>query len=196
MAYIGLAMPAIKPGTGKGFRLGRAVKVDIEPQYAEAALYGDNIKAESDRSFKSAKITLETTSLPIEAHNALLGHEVSEDKMETTYKASDTANYVGFGFYTEEVVDGEHKFVSIWLEKVKFSDTKDNYETKGDSGTYKTPSIEGDVLTGENGIWKTLKINDTEAAAQEWLSEKAGITETPPVPDTPAEVQTMMKTKK
>ena len=176
MAYVGLAQPTIKPATGTGIKVGKAVSIDIEPQYAEASLFGDNTKAEYEKSFKSAKVTVGTTSLPVAAHTAMFGHAVDTTKNTVTYKSTDSSGYIGFGIYTEEVVDGVHTFAAMWMPKVKFSDPKDSFETKGDSINYKTPSIEGEALADDNMVWKIVQVFDTEAAAQAFLNEKAGIT--------------------
>ena len=181
MAYVGLAMPVIKPATGSGIVLGKAVGVDIEPQYSEASLYGDNVKAEYDKTFKSAKVKLETTTLPVDAHEALFGHSVTEGTgssgTKIVSKGSDSAKYVGFGVYTEESVDGVKKYVTAWLPKVKFSDANNSWETKGDSISYKTASIEGEALVDDDGVWKEVEIFSTEDAAISHLKTKAGITE-------------------
>ncbi len=182
MAYVGLAMPAVKPAEGKGLILGKAVGVDIEPQYSEASLYGDNTKAEYDKNFKSAKVKLEVTTLPLKAHNILFGHtvtEAAEDKEASVVnKASDSANYIGFGIYTEEKVDGKPQYIAAWLPKVKFSDPTDNWTTKGENIEYKTPSIEGEALADDNGVWKETHVFTTEDKAVSYLNEKCGITDT------------------
>lgn len=184
MAYVGLAMPVIKPETGAGIILGKAVGVDIEPQYSEASLYGDNEKAEYDKNFKSVKVKLETTTLPIKSHNVLFGHVVTEATEEKeaviVSRASDSANYVGFGIYTEEKVNGKSEFVALWMPRAKFSEPANNWTTKGESIEYKTPSIEGEGLADDSGIWKETHIFKTEKEAQEFLIEKAAVEDTDP----------------
>lgn len=184
MAYVGVAMPVIKPETGAGIILGKAVGVDIDPQYSEASLYGDNEKAEYDKNFKSAKLKLETTTLPVKAHNVLFGHTVTEATEEKeaviVSRASDAANYVGFGIYTEEKVNGKSMFVAVWLPRSKFSEPANNWTTKGENIEYKTPSIEGEGLADATGTWKETHIFKTEREAQAFLIEKAGVEDTDP----------------
>ena len=99
MAYIGLTTPifalgnytAATPTYTKGFICGKAMSTDIDPQYAEGSLYGDNSQAEYDNEFKHANITLGTTTLPIEAESVLYGHTVAEDSKEITDSAGDEA---------------------------------------------------------------------------------------------------------
>lgn len=185
MAYIGLARPTvaelIEPaGTySNAFRCGKAIQIDIEPQYAEGSLYGDNSKAEYDKEFKYADVTLNTSTLPIEAHKVMFGHTTSTEKSAITYAASDESKYTGFGFYVTEKVDGQRKYVASWLAKVKFSEGAESYKTKGDAIEYQTPSITGQALAKADGVWKEVEIFDTEEKAQEWLDQKSGKTVQP-----------------
>lgn len=185
MAYIGLAKPTIAvldesgatPAYSNGFTCGKAVGIDIDPQYAEGSLFGDNGTAEYDKEFKYANVTLNTTTLPIEAHKNMFGHTVSEDKKEIKDNSMDAPKYVGTGFYVPEKVNGVKKFVAMWMHKVKYAEGKESYKTKGDSIEYQTPSIGGQAVAMDDGSWRDRKIFDTEAEAQAWINEKAGISE-------------------
>lgn len=191
MAYIGLTTPifalgnytAATPTYSKGFICGKAMNTDIDPQYAEGSLFGDNAQAEYDNEFKSANVTLGTTTLPTEAEEVLYGHTVSEDKKEITDSSGDEANYVGMGITTQEKVEGVSKFVAMWMYKVKFQGGKESFKTKGDSIEYQTPSISGVAIAldkaDKNGKkpWRDRKIFETEAEAIAWLKTKAGMTE-------------------
>lgn len=182
MAYIGLAkLTVAKLGnTGtytEGFTCGHAMSMNITPQYAEGSLFGDNMKVEYDKEFKYADVTIETTSLPIEAHEIMFGHTVTKESGESvTFKAADEAGYVGFGVYVTEKVDGKKKYVACWMPKCKFSEGEDAFKTKGDSVEYQTPSISGQALALDDGTWKETKVCETEEAAITWINEKAGIT--------------------
>lgn len=185
MAYIGLAkLTVAKLGTDgtytEGFNCGHAMSMNITPQYAEGSLFGDNMKVEYDKEFKYADVTIETTSLPIEAHEIMFGHTISEGSGNSgdsvTFKATDEAGYVGVGVYVTEKVDGKKKYVACWMPKCKFSEGEDAFKTKGDSVEYKTPNISGQALASDDGIWKETKVCETEAAATTWINEKAGIT--------------------
>ena len=178
MAYIGLARPTIAKLTEPAntysdpFTCGKAIQIDITPQYAEGSLYADDIKAEYDKEFKYADITLNTSTLPIKAHENMFGHTTAEDSV--TYKASDESKYVGFGFRVAEKVDGVRKYTASWLYKVKFTEGQESYKVKGDNIEYQTPSITGQAMALPDGKWKEVKIFDTEAEAIAWLDEKGG----------------------
>ena len=182
MAYVGLAKPIIAKLTetggtatySDGFAFGKAISLDIAPEYNEASLYGDNQQVETEKEFKQAKVTLGTTTIPIDAYSVMFGHEVAEGK-EIIYKTDDASNYVGFGCYTDETIDGVKKFVAMWIHKVKFTQTQESYKTKGDSIEFQTPSVEGIAIGTDSKNWKTTKIFDTAEDAISWINTKAGI---------------------
>lgn len=181
MAYIGLAKPTMaKRGDdgnySDGFRCGKAIETSITPQYAEGSLFGDNTKAEFDKEFKYADVSLNTTTLPFQAHKIMFGHETQEETEKTiTFKAADEAGYVGYGFYVTEKVDGKKSHVATWLPMCKFSEGADTYKTKGDTIEYQTPAITGQALALDDGTWKEVKVFATESEAQAWIDGKAGI---------------------
>lgn len=183
MAYIGLARPymaklnEIDSTYSDGFRCGSAMKIDIDPQYNKAQLPGDNTIQESVTEFKLANVTLNTTHIPIEAAATVFGHEVVETEKgkRVIYRASDRQNYIGMGIYVDEMKEGVTTYSAMWMPKVKFSESTESYETKGDNLTFKTPSISGEALVTKDKIWKIVESFETEAEAILWLEEKAGI---------------------
>lgn len=188
MAYIGLAKPTIakldeSEGSAKytnAFTCGKAIEVSISPQYAEGSLYGDDSKAEYDKEFTYADVTMNTTTLPIEAHSVMFGHEVAEDNKTIKDKDSDEANYVGFGVYVPEKVDNKKKYIGMWIYKVKFTEGEESYKTKGDAIEYQTPSVSGQAVALDSGEWRERKIFDTEAEVKKWLTDMSAKTNADP----------------
>lgn len=182
MANYGLAYPSIAkrdPATGNysgGFHCGKAVNTDITPNYNEASLFGDNKLAEAVKEFKDADVNMSVTTLPIKAASTMFGHTVDEEKNAITYNAEDVANYVGYGFYANEIVDNVKTYVAVVLPNVKFAEAVENYTTKGDSMEFKTPSISGKAYTDGTGNWKYRQVFEKESEAQAWIDEKLGIT--------------------
>ncbi len=191
MAYIGLTRPVIAKRTeangtatySKGFVCGKAIGVEISPQYSEGSLYGDDVLAEYDKEFKYADITLNTTTIPKQAHEVMFGHTYTEAATgetpapETiTDKTSDEAGEVGFGVCVAEKVDGERKFVAMWMPKAKFTEGNESYSTKGDNIEYKTPSITGRASGDTDKMWRSRTIHATEEEAYAWLKKQANIT--------------------
>ena len=179
MAYVGLRKPIIakmnedEKTYGKPFAFGKAIGVQVTPSYAEGSLNADDAQAEYDKEFNYADVSLNTSTIPINAHEEMFGHKTSEDN-EVTYNKDDQANYVGMGWVSVEKVDGVRSFVGNVLYKVKFTEPSEDYTTKGDSIEYKTPSISGRANANSDGDWKKTKKFTTEEEALEWINTMFG----------------------
>lgn len=184
MAFIGLMNPYIARLVDEKakkyedlFMCGNAISINITPNYNEAKLYSNNHLSEYVKEFKDGNMTLGTDRLPIEASNVCFGHKISEDKREVTYKTNDSANYVGVGFYANEMVDNVRRYVATIVYKVKFGEASNEYTTKGDAIEFKTPNLEGVIAGISSDEWKTTKVFDTEDEADAWLREALGYKE-------------------
>lgn len=179
MAYIGLRKPIVGRRKAAGsyetpFTFGKAVSLNIAPNYAEGSLYADDIQAEYDKEFNYAEVTLGTSTIPIQAHQHMFGHTVVEAEKSVVANANDENNYIGLGWITVEKVDGVRSFIGNFLPKVKFSEPTEDYTTKGESIEYKTPSISGRALAEDDGLWKSVKSFETEAEAVTWINSQFG----------------------
>lgn len=176
MAFIGLLNPYIaslvdeeKKIYSDLFMCGEAIKVNVTPNYNEAKLHSNNRLKEYVKEFTDGSIILGTDHLPIEASKICFGHEVIDDDREVVYKTNDMANYVGVGFFADEILDGQRRYVATVIYKVKFGEAADEYSTKGGNIEFKTPNIEGVIASIKNNEWKRVKIFDTESDADKWL---------------------------
>ena len=122
MAYVGLSNPYIAKLVDEAektytdcFACGKAMTVNITPNYNEAKLYANNQLAENVKEFKDGNITLGTDRLPTKAMTVCFGHTVSEDEKEVVYKTNDAANYVGV---VNPSVSRNHASASILEENV------------------------------------------------------------------------------
>lgn len=169
MAYLGLRKIKIAKLNGSTYdepvSLGKAIGLNVNPSYAEGSVYGDDELAEYDKEFRYADVTLDTSTIPIEADEQMFGHTVNKEKNEIVYGSEDEAAYVGVAWLTAEKVDGVKKYCANFLPKVKFSEPSDEFATKGENIEYKTPSISGRAMANEKK-WKRVKKFDTEAEAQ------------------------------
>lgn len=156
----------------KGLALGKMIDVEVTPNYNEASLYGDNALSEYVKEFKDLDVTLNTTSLPVEAFTALFGQTVEENNKEVKANINDIAKYVGFGFVKGEMVENVTTYVAVWFPKVKFTPPAEKCTTKGDSITWNTPSITGKGTSDNAGNWKYMKIFDAENEALEFIKSK------------------------
>lgn len=182
MAYIGLAHPVIAklasqstvsgvttPTYSDAFLCGKAVSINVAPNYNEARLYADNILAEYAKEFKDGTITLGVDALPVEAQEIMFGHSLDSSKEEITYKSGDAGSYVGVGFYVDTIRQGTRAYEASVIFRCLFAQGADDYTTKGDSIEFKTPSLEGAVSALDDGQWKKSKVFTTEADAQAWI---------------------------
>lgn len=181
MAYIGLRKPIIgkmeTEGTyGEPFALGKAIGLQVTPNYAEGSLFADDVQAEYDKAFSFAEVTLNTSTIPIQAHKEMFGHTVSEEseKKSVDYDVDDQNNYVGMGWITQEIVSGVRSFTGNFLYKVKFSEPSEDYATKGENIEYKTPTISGRAMANDDGKWKSVEVFKTEKEAMDWINTKFG----------------------
>ena len=166
------------PAYSDGFQVGAGMTVQIQPQYAEGSVWGDNRRVKYKKKFKNANITLGTTSLPKACQTVMFGHSESEEDETISNGQKDQAKYVGLGLYSSEEGedDATKKYVAVWLYKVKFEDPGEDCETEGENITYKTPSLTGVADMLKTGEWRSKKEFDTEEEAIAWIKEKAGIT--------------------
>lgn len=176
MAFIGLMNPYIARLVDEAtqeyadfFMCGEAISVSVTPNYNEAKLYSNNQLKEYVKEFKDGSMSLGTDHLPIQASSVCFGHEVSDDDREIVYKTNDSANYVGVGFFADQIIDGKRSYVATIVYKVKFGEAANEYTTKGESIEFKTPSIDGVIAGLSNKEWKRTKIFDTESEADKWL---------------------------
>ena len=172
MAFFGLRKPKIAkwhPGNTytDGMVVGKAVSLEITANYAEGSLYGDDEQVEYEKALKNANVTLGTTDLPLQAANTMFGHEVSGTQV--IKRASDVAPYVGVGTVIDEKVNGSTKYVASILVKVQFAEGSESFQTKGDSITFTTPSLEGLAIPGDDSKWLVRKTFDTFAEADAFV---------------------------
>lgn len=172
MAKVGLKYLVYKTATAQGV-IGKAVQADIVITSNDAKLYADDALAETDKSFKSGKITLGIDDLPDTTQSDLLGHQIIDG--EITAGASDTAPYAGIGFYAVKRVGGASKYRAVFLRKVQFAEPADTNETKGDTVVFSTPVMEGEIMLDDDGKWKDEKTFNTEAEAIAYLQAKSGV---------------------
>lgn len=181
MAYFGLSKPYIaKLGATEGtytlgFKCGKAVAIEINPTSSEGKLYGDNVLAEYASEFKEAAVTLDVTTLPLEAANVLFGHTVATETKLVTKNAGDVSNYVGFGFIVKEMIEGVVSYTATVVYKAKFSEQGLSYTTKGDSIEFKTPKLTGIASAPDSGNWQKVQTFETEALAEAFVKTELDI---------------------
>lgn len=179
MAKIGLTnlwyspLTELEDGTAEyegAKKLGKAVSAKTSITNNSAKLYADDALAESDTSFSNGTLTLGTDDDDETVFAELLGHTVTKEG-NVIKSATDTAPYVGVGRIATKIVNGEYKYKTEFLYKVKFSEPNAEEATKGESVEFKTPEIEGtfSALADEKGTWCDTKTFTTKSDALTYL---------------------------
>jgi phi13 family phage major tail protein len=122
--------------------LAKAIKADLSIELAEAVLYADDCAAEVVKEFKSGKLSLGVDDIGRTAAQDLTG-ATTDDNGVLVSSGEDIGSPVAIGFRAQKS-NGKYRY--IWLYKVKFGIPAANLQTKGDSITFQTPTIEGTVL--------------------------------------------------
>lgn len=151
---------------------GKAVSAKVDVSTNDATLYADDVLAESDKSFQSAKVTLGVADDDMTIFAEILGHTVAESGGEMVRSADDAAPWVGLGRVVTKMVNGKHVYKGEFLYKVRFAEPSQEDNTKGESVDFSTPEIEGTAATLANGQWSAAQVFDTKTAAVEWVKGK------------------------
>ena len=192
MAYYGLKKPIVAKRTAAGtydipqgglVQFARAIAFSVAPTFAEAALAcDDDPHGEYEKEFVEADVTLGTDTVPVDVNEVLFGATASASASGTgaevnvvTYKKDDQANEVGTAVIGDEVLHGVKKWVAVFLPRVKYADPGENFETKGSSITYKTPSITGKAYAEADGTWRKRAVFGSEAEAVAWIEACFGV---------------------
>lgn len=143
---------------------GKAVSANVSITNNSAALYADDVLAESDTSFQNGTITLGVDDDREATFADVLGHEMTEEG-EVIRNANDTAPWVGLGRIVVKMVNNVRLYKVEILNKVKFSEPSQDDNTKGESVEFSTPEIEGTIATLANGDWSDSKTFSSKEAA-------------------------------
>lgn len=122
--------------------LAKAMKADLSVELAEATLWADDGAAEVVKEFKSGKLSLGIDDIGVSAAEDLTGATIDQNGVLIS-TSEDGGSPVAIGFRAKKA-NGKYRY--FWLYKVKFGMPATNLQTKGDSITFQTPTIEGSVL--------------------------------------------------
>ena len=151
---------------GTPSRLAKAIQAQMSTQIAEAKLFADDAVDESVKEFVSGTLTLNINDLAAE-HQALLLGQTMDSKGVVIASGDDDPPYVAIGFRATKT---RGRFKYIWLYKVKFAIPDENYQTKGDSIAFQTPSIVGTYQKRNDGQWKADFVGAaSDTVAQAWF---------------------------
>jgi phi13 family phage major tail protein len=153
---------------GTPIALAKAMKADLSIELAEATLYADDSAAAVIKEFKSGKLSLGIDDIGVTAAQDMTGATIDDNHVLIS-TTEDSGTPVAVGFRAKKA-NGKYRY--FWLYRVIFGIPATNLQTKGDSISFATPTIEGTVvrrnkLDGQgNHPWKSeVSEDDTSVEA-------------------------------
>jgi len=122
--------------------LAKAITAELSVELAEATLYADDGAAEVVKEFQSGTLTLGVADIGVDAAEVLTGATLDDNKVLIS-TSEDGGAPVAIGFRAKKA-NGKYRY--FWLYRVKFGIPATSLQTKGDSITFSTPTIEGTVM--------------------------------------------------
>lgn len=194
MAKIGLQYCAYapyyeNPSTGEywygpGKRGRKMLNADRKLNFAEAILYGDDDVAEYEKQFIDGDMAIQQDEFTDEMRVDLLDNKATEIQVngeslkEISSTDADNPPYVGFGFIEVKVIDKQRKYQAQFYKKVIFSEPDESAQSKQQSISFQTPTINAKILKAIDGTWREKVLCSSLATAIAWLSQKLNL---PPV---------------
>lgn len=135
-----------------------AITANINPNSSSATLFADD--GPSDTAATMGEITLELNlaDIPLSVQAIWLGHTYEGGILKR--KGADTPPWLAIGFRTLKS-SGAYRY--MWLNKGKFSLPEEEYQTKGDSIEFATPTISGSFVKRDNDDeWERVADEDDE----------------------------------
>ena len=123
-------------------RLAKAIQANLSIDIAEAMLFADDAAQESVREFQSGTLTLGVDEITPEVAAVLLGAAIDGNGVLVS-SSEDVGPPVAVGFRARRA-NGQHKY--FWLYRVLFGTPSTSLQTKGESITFNTPTIEGTIM--------------------------------------------------
>lgn len=118
------------------------MSININPNPSVETLFADNGPMETASTLGKIEVEIQKNALTTEDKATLLGHQIMEDGT-MVYGDSDIPPYVAIGFRT---LKSNGKYRYVWLLKGLFSDPEDANETKGDSISFQSDTINGQFV--------------------------------------------------
>ncbi len=127
---------------GNPIPLAKAMTAELSVDPAEAQLFADDGLSEVVREFKSGTITLGIDDIGTTVASDLIGATIDDNNVIVSSQ-EDTPMPVAIGFRAKKS-NGKYRY--FWFYRVKFGIPGASLQTKGDSITFSTPTIEGTVM--------------------------------------------------
>lgn len=164
-----------KTATHRNGRVLGAISCNISVTNSNARLDVDDRLKESDARVTGGTVEANTDDIPDEDSAILLGHTIDESTGDLIANEADESPTVGWGFYGPISRNNATKYRAVFLTQVKFGEPSDENQTKGENVEFKTPTISGQIMMDDLGVWKREHTFDTEPEAIAWVDSKADV---------------------
>lgn len=160
-------------------KLAKAISADLSVNVAEAILYADDGASESVKEFVSGTLSLGVDDIGVSVASDLTGATIDNNNVLIS-ASEDGGAPVAVGFRAKKP-DGKYRY--FWLYRVKFGVPGAQLQTKGESITFSTPTIEGTIMRRNKVVktkggqeihpWKSEVTEDesTKTATDNWFNE-------------------------
>jgi phi13 family phage major tail protein len=122
--------------------LAKAISAELSVELVEAILYADDGAAEVVKDFNNGTLSLGIDDIGTLVASDLTGASADDNGVLISASES-TGAPVAVGFRAKKA-NGKYRY--FWLYRVKFGLPATNLQTKGESITFSTPTIEGTVM--------------------------------------------------
>lgn len=152
--------------------LAKAISAELSVELNEAILYADDGAAEVVKEFKSGTLSLGIDDIGAEIASALSGATIDTNGVVVS-GSDDGGTPVAVAFRARKS-NGKYRY--YWLYRVKFGIPATNLQTKGDSISFQTPTIEGTIMRrnkvdfNDNHPWKAEVTEGTEGVDDSVIS--------------------------
>jgi len=172
------------PTYGTGRILQEARNANVNRNYDNNPLYGDDRIVDSDNGLNSLTISFESTGLSDADRKAVLGEEdYGTSGVSGQWVSDNETPWGGFGYIRKMRENGTKKFEAWFTLKIKFQEESQATNTKEGSISWGTPTLNGTAagLYVDSSDKQRYQLHKTFAAiadAKAWLNALANISTT------------------
>ena len=142
-------------------KIARAINAKVTPKVNSEKWYSDDTVEEIVSAFDSIDVEFEMNDLDLTSRALLQG--ITTSNGELVESTSDIAP-VGALLFRSLMSTGKYRYVVLY--KGKFEQVEDEYETKADKISSKTPKLKGSFYAREDGKYRfTIDENETGASS-------------------------------
>ena len=170
------------PTYGTGRVIQEARNANVNREYANNPLYGDDHIVDDDNGLTGLTMSFESTGLTDADRVAMLGEEANANTTTGGQWVSDNETpWGGYGYIRKMRLNGVRSFEAWWTLKIKFQEESMATQTREGQITWGTPTLNGRadgliIDSSDKQRYQLHKTFETISAAKAWLNGLANIT--------------------